>query len=102
MFFLDVAKTKCTLTSANQKRWTLTTANRMLRNCQEDIRLCYEIRGRTINMTLGMLFLLGNKSYEDDNNYKMIIITTTTLIIIHYMYQPFTYTYLYCIHVFVI
>ena len=30
--------TKFTPTTANQKRWTLTTANRMLRNCQEDTR----------------------------------------------------------------
>ena len=29
------------------KRWTLTTANRLLRNCQEDIRFCYDIRGKS-------------------------------------------------------
>ena len=38
---------KFTLTTANQKRLTLTTANRMLRNCQEDIRFCYDIRGKS-------------------------------------------------------
>ena len=53
----------CSLTS-QKKKSTLTTANRMLRNCQEDIRLCYDIRGnRTINMTLVTLFLVGNKDH---------------------------------------
>ena len=44
----------CSMTSqniysyaANKKRWTLTTANRMLRNCQEDILFCYDIRGKS-------------------------------------------------------
>ena len=46
MLFLDI--TNCfTLMTANQKRWTLTTANRMLRNCQEDNRFCYDIRGKS-------------------------------------------------------
>ena len=36
----------CSLMTANQKRWTLTTANRMLRNSQEDIQFCYDIRGK--------------------------------------------------------
>ena len=38
MLFDDVThKNKCTPTTGNQKRWTLTTANRMLRHFQEDI-----------------------------------------------------------------
>ena len=48
MLFDDVTK-QCTPTTANQKRWTLTTANRMLRNCQEDIRFCYDIHGKSHN-----------------------------------------------------
>ena len=44
MVFDDVTKKKKTPTTANQKRWTLMTANRMLRNCQEDIRFCYDVR----------------------------------------------------------
>ena len=40
-------KTFFTLTTANQKRWTLMTTNRMLHNCQEDIQLCYDIRGKS-------------------------------------------------------
>ena len=46
MLFHDVTQ-KCTLTTANKKRWTLTTANRILRNCQEDIRFCYDICGKS-------------------------------------------------------
>ena len=46
MLFLDVRK-KSNLTTATLKRWTLATANRMLRNCQEDIRFCYDIRGKS-------------------------------------------------------
>ena len=57
MLFLDV--TICFY--SNKKRWTTKkAANRMLRNCQEDIRFCY-VENRTINMTLVMLFLVGNK-----------------------------------------
>ena len=58
MLFLDITQ-KCTLTTANkkrwtfttanQKRWTLRTANRMLRNCKEDIRFCYDICGKSYN-----------------------------------------------------
>ena len=43
MVFLDVTKKKM------KKKMTLTTANRKLRNCQEDIRLCYDIRGKSYN-----------------------------------------------------
>ena len=46
MLFLEVTK-KCTLTTGNKKRWTLTTANHMLQNCQEDIQFCYDIRGKS-------------------------------------------------------
>ena len=49
MLFVDVTK-KSTLTTANQKRWILTTANRILRNCQEDIRFCYDIRGKSYDI----------------------------------------------------
>ena len=47
MMFLDVTKNKCSLAIANKKRWTLTTANRMLLNCQEYVRFCYDIRGKS-------------------------------------------------------
>ena len=50
MLFLDVTtKIKSTLRTANPKkrRWTLTRANRMLGNCQEDIRFCYDIRRKS-------------------------------------------------------
>ena len=30
-----------------KERWTLTRANRMLGNCQEDIRFCYDIRRKS-------------------------------------------------------
>ena len=43
MLFDDVTKW-FTPTTANQNRWSLTTASRMLRNCPEDIRFCYDIR----------------------------------------------------------
>ena len=46
MLFLDDTNT-FTLTTANQNRWTLRTANRMLRNCQENIRFCYDMRGKS-------------------------------------------------------
>ena len=47
MLFFDVTK-QFTLTTANQRKtWTLTTANRMLRNCQEDKRICYDIREKS-------------------------------------------------------
>ena len=48
MLFLDHTN-EFTLMTANQTRWTLTTANRMLRNCQEDLRFCYDIRGKLFN-----------------------------------------------------
>ena len=54
-----------TPSTANQKIWTLTTANRMLRNWEEDIRFCYDIAyvgNRTINMTYAILFIVGNKT----------------------------------------
>ena len=41
MVFLDV--TKNLLLRQPIKK----TANRMLRNCQEDIRFCYDIRGKS-------------------------------------------------------
>ena len=50
MLFLDVTKKLhffFTLTTANHKRWTLTTANCTLRNCQEDIRFHFDIRGKS-------------------------------------------------------
>ena len=47
MLFPHVTQTKCTPTTANQKRWTLTTANRMLQNCQEDIGFSYDIHGKS-------------------------------------------------------
>ena len=40
---------KYTLRTANKERWTLTTANRMLRNCQEDVRFCYDIHEKLYN-----------------------------------------------------
>ena len=46
MLFDDVTK-MFTPTTANKKLWTLTTANSMLRNCPEDIRFCYDIRGKS-------------------------------------------------------
>ena len=44
-----VAEYIYTLTTANPKRRTFTTANRMLRNCQEDIQFCYDIHGKSLN-----------------------------------------------------
>ena len=59
MLFLDVTK-QFTLTTANQKRWNFMTANR---NCQVDIDFVLTYVGnRTINMTLVMLFPVGNES----------------------------------------
>ena len=46
MLFDDVTKT-FTPTTANQKRWTLITANRMLQNCQEEIQFCYDMCGKS-------------------------------------------------------
>ena len=43
MLFDDVTK-NVFLRQPIKKTWTLTTANHMLRNCQEDIRFCYDIR----------------------------------------------------------
>ena len=50
---------KCTLMTANQKRWTLMTA------CYEIVKRTYDfvmtyVENCTINMTLVMLFLVGN------------------------------------------
>ena len=47
MLFDDVTQ-KFTPTTLNKKRWILTTANGMLRNSQEDIRVCYDIRGEIV------------------------------------------------------
>ena len=38
---------KCTPTKASQERWTLAIDNHMLQICQEDIRFCYNIRGKS-------------------------------------------------------
>ena len=45
MLFLDVTK-KYSYDSQYKNKRSLTTANRMLRNLQ-DIRLCYDIRGKS-------------------------------------------------------
>ena len=60
MLFLDVIN-KITLRTANQKRWTLTTACYEIAKRTNDFVMTY-IENRTINMPLVMLFLVGNKT----------------------------------------
>ena len=46
MLSLDVTKKMYSYDNQSTKKGTLTTANRMLRDCQEDIRFCYDLRGK--------------------------------------------------------
>ena len=65
-------------------KWTLMTANYMLRNWQENIRFSY----RTINMTLFVLALVGNKlafnpqpaHLDSETETFWVVIQTTALV----------------------
>ena len=59
MLFIDIIK-KSTSMTANQKRWTLTTLYEIAKRTY-DFVMTYA-GNRTINMTLVMRFLVGNKS----------------------------------------
>ena len=48
MLFDDVTE-NVLLRQPIKKDGTLTTANHMLQNCQEDIQFCYDIRGKSYN-----------------------------------------------------